>query len=303
MSGKNARRLWFGLLTVLGLAERGVFIPHRYAAHWPRAGERPPYAAAEALFKRREPEFRALLALLERYGEDLMRIGTTTEAAGAAGAAGASGPRWGQSWFPRLDAAAAYALVRSRAPGLILEVGSGHSTRFFARAVADGGLKTRILAIDPAPRAALAGLPLELRRASLQEVLRGDGPSPFEALGPGDVLSIDSSHILQPGSDVDLLLGHVLPALPPGVLVQIHDIFLPEDYPRSWDWRGYNEQLGVLPLLLGGRFEVLFSSRYAVTRMGPEFERSPAARLPLGRPGEREVYESSLWLRTLEAAP
>ena len=292
--GRSGRRLWFGLLTVLGLAERGVFIPHRYAGRWPRAGDRPPYPAAEALFAAHAPAFRAVLALIEDYGEDLLRIGAD---------APAPAPRWGQSWFPRLDAAVAYALIRAHAPGRILEVGSGHSTRFFARAVADGGLASRILAIDPAPRAVLEGLPLELRRASLQEVLGGEGPAPFEALVPGDLLSIDSSHILQPGSDVDMLLGRVLPALPPGALVQVHDIFLPDDYPPSWDWRGYNEQLGVLPLLLGGAFEVIFSSRYAVTRMPDELARGPAARLPLGRAGEGEVFESSLWLRRLGNTP
>ena len=71
-------------------------------------------------------------------------------------------------------------------------------------------------------------------------------------LAPGDVLSIDSSHILMPGTDVDILLNRVLPALPAGVLVHIHDVFLPDDYPPAWSWRGYNEQLGVAALVQGG---------------------------------------------------
>jgi len=62
-------------------------------------------------------------------------------------------PRWDQDWFPRLDAAAAYAIVRKTQPRRIVEVGSGHSTRFLARAVADGKLETEITAIDPQPRA------------------------------------------------------------------------------------------------------------------------------------------------------
>ena len=287
------RRLWFGLLTVLGLAERGYFIPHRYAAK--RGGTRPPYPEIETLFARQEPAFRAMLALLDRYAEDLLRIGEEP----------APQPRWTQDWFPRLDAAAAYALVRAHAPRRILEIGAGHSTRFYARAVADGGLDTRIVAVDPAPRAGLSGLGADLVRTTLQELLTakaegGDG-DPFAALRPGDVLSIDSSHILMPGSDVDLLFGRVLPRLPPGVLVQIHDIFLPDDYPAAWDWRGYNEQLGVLPLLLGGRFEVLFSSRYAVTRMARALGKSVVARLPLGPDGAAGSFESSLWLKTAAA--
>ena len=73
----------------------------------------------------------------------------------------------------------------------------------------------------------------------------------FDGLKAGDVLFIDSSHILMPGSDVDILLNRVLPRLPAGVLVHIHDIFLPFDYPAIWGWRNYNEQQGVVPLLAG----------------------------------------------------
>ena len=288
------RRLWFGLLTVLGLAERGFFIPYRYAANLTASGARPPYPEIETLFACREAAFGTVLALLDRYAEDLLQIGTEP----------APQPRWDQDWFPRLDAAAAYALVRKHKPRRILEIGSGHSTRFYARAVADGGLDTRIVAIDPAPRAGLSGLSVELRRATLQDLLSakaGGGDDPFSALNPGDVLSIDSSHILMPGSDVDILLGRILPGLPPGVLIQIHDIFLPDDYPAEWDWRGYNEQLGVLPLLLGGRFEILFSSRYAVTRMAPALAGSVAMRLPPGPDGAAGTFESSLWLKTAAA--
>ena len=48
-----------------------------------------------------------------------------------------------------------------------------------------------------------------------------------------------------PGSDVDLLLNEVLPQLRPGVLIHLHDIFLPDPYPAGWAWRGYNEQVAV----------------------------------------------------------
>jgi Methyltransferase domain len=271
------RKLWFGLLTVLGLAERGFFIPHRYARTVPRAGRRAPYSAIESLMRAREPAFREALGWLDDYADDLFRIGED------------SGPRWTQSWFPRLDAAIAYALVRRMAPRQVIEVGAGHSTRFLARAVADGGLATRIVAIDPAPRASLAGLPVDWRRTTVQEA----GPGVFAALAPGDILSIDSSHILMPGSDVDTLLGRVLPALPAGVTVHIHDIFLPDDYPAEWDWRGYNEQLGALGLLLGGGWEIVFASHYVATRMADAVAGSAAGRLAL----PADAFESSLWLR------
>ena len=278
------RRLWFGLLTVSGLARRGFFIPSRHADAARPAGARPPYAAAEAHLAEREAEFREALGGLEPYGEDLLRIGSEP----------APAPRWAQSWFPRLDGAMAYALVRRLAPKRIVEVGSGHSTRFLARAVRDGGLDTAITAIDPAPRAAIADLPVTLLHHTVQETVgRGAGSEVFGALSAGDFLMIDSSHVLMPGSDVDLLLGRVVPALPSGAILHLHDIFLPDDYPAAWDWRGYNEQLGVLPLLLGGAWEVLFASHYVATRMAAALEGSVVARLPLAP----EAIESSLWLK------
>ncbi len=278
------RRLWFGLLTVSGLARRGFFIPSRHAAAAQPAGARPPYPAAEARLADCEAGFHEALGWLEAYGADLLRIGSEP----------APAPRWAQGWFPRLDGAMAYVLVRRLAPRRIVEVGSGHSTRFLARAVRDGGLDTAITAIDPAPRAAIADLPVTLLRHTVQDtVARGTGSEAFGALSAGDFLMIDSSHVLMPGSDVDLLLGRVVPALPSGAILHLHDIFLPDDYPVTWDWRGYNEQLGVLPLLLDDAWEVLFASHYVATRMAAALEGSVAARLPLAP----EAIESSLWLK------
>jgi Methyltransferase domain len=273
------RRLWFGLLTVLNFARRGFFIPYRYADRLPGPGARPTYPAAEARLALAETRFRALLDDLSRYQAALDAIGRDAPPA----------PRWTQDWFPRLDAAVAYALVRRERPGRIVEVGSGHSTRFLARAAADEGFTCRITAIDPAPRADLSRLEVELVRSAVPAA--GDGP--FRALQDGDILSIDSSHILMPGSDADHLYGRVLPALPAGVLVQIHDVFLPDDYPAEWDWRGYNEQLAVLQMVLGSDWDVVFASHYVATRMAPAVAASAVGRLPL-EPG---TFESSLWLR------
>jgi hypothetical protein len=106
------------------------------------------------------------------------------------------------------------------------------------------------------------------------------------------MLFIDSSHILMPGTDVDLLLNRILPILPSGALVHFHDIFLPDDYPPDWDWRGYNEQLGVGTLLQGNGFQLLWSSHYAVTRMSAAVTGSVAGKLEK-LAGAREA---SLWL-------
>lgn len=275
-----ARRLWLGLSTLFG-RRRGFFIPYRYARHVSAPGARSTYHAAEQLFA----------ASAERFAAELRAIDDFADALQAIGRQPAPAPRWDQDWFPRLDAAMAYALVRRHRPARIVELGSGHSTRFLARAVADGGLATEILAIDPAPRAAVRGLRVEW----LARTAPGCGLEPFQRLAPGDFLFVDSSHILMPGTDVDFLLGDVLPILPAGVLLHLHDIFLPDDYPASWGWRGYNEQSGVAALL-DGRWEVLFASRYAVTHMADRLRESVIAQLPL-LPG---AFETSLWLRRRE---
>ncbi len=269
----RSRATRFGLLTVLGLARRGFFIPYRYADTVEAAG----YPALEPVFSAAEPAMRAVLAAIETHRVDLPTLEVGPERA-----------RWSQDWFPRLDAAAAYALVRREKPARIVEVGSGHSTRFMARAVADGGLATAITCIDPAPRAAIAAL----RLTHVPSVLAKADHALFATLGPGDVLFIDSSHIAMPGTDVDRLVLDVLPRLPAGVLLHVHDILLPDAYPPAWDWRGYNEQTVVGALLAGGGWDILFASHYAATRLAPEVA-AAVGDLPL----LPSAFETSLWLR------
>ena len=264
-----------GLATILGVRPQGWFIPYRYAAS---AVPPPNYPELEPKFAAAESDFAATLDAIDAFSEDLLRIGNDAPPQ----------PRWTQSWFPRLDAAAAYAMVRTRAPARIVEVGSGHSTRFMARAIKDAGLATKIVAIDPAPRATIAALGIEHVAATVQTASN----TPFEALRPGDVLFVDSSHVLMPGSDVDHLLNRVWPSLPAGVLVHVHDILLPDAYPAAWTWRGYNEQSAVAPLVSSGAARLLFASHYVATRMTERVARSVVARLPL----PDGAFETSLWL-------
>jgi len=264
------RRFALGLPTVLGLKPRGWFIPHRYAPLLPPPGAQPPYPAIERLFEEHANQFAAVLDAVDARAEALESCKAMFE----------------QSWFPSLDAAVAYALVRERKPRHIIEVGSGHSTRLLSKAVGGVG---EILAIDPAPRADIAGLPgVRVKSSTLQAAPDGV----FDSLVQGDVLFIDSSHILMPGSDVDILLNRVLPRLPSGTLIHIHDIFLPFDYPSIWGWRAYNEQQGVVPLLTSGAFRPLFSSVWAERRMADRLAASVIARLP--RPPD--AMPASLWL-------
>lgn len=266
-----------GLQTILGLRRQGFFIPYRYADSL--APQQPLYDGIAAQFAAAENIFLDLLRGADSYAEALLRI--------AEDKASQPAPRFTQSWFPTLDAVAAYTLVRQYAPRRIIEIGSGHSTRFLARAVADSGIPAEIIAIDPQPRAALTGLAVQF----MPTVVQTADPAIFSTLQSGDMLFIDSSHILVPGSDVDCLFNRILPVLPHGVLVHIHDIFMPDDYPADWSWRGYNEQQLVGPLLAGG-FKPLFASHYVQTRLAQAVSGGVVGRLP----HMAEARPASLWM-------
>ena len=138
------------------------------------------------------------------------------------------------------------------------------------------------------PRAKITTLPIRLERKTLQEV----DLDLFDQLEAGDFLCVDSSHILMPGTDVDIVLNRILPALAPGVIVAVHDIFLPFAYPSDWDWRSYNEQNGVGALLQGG-YELVFASHYVVREMAAAWSQASVAELPI----LEGAHECGLWLR------
>jgi hypothetical protein len=197
-----------------------------------------------------------------------------------------SDPLLGRGMFPALDGMAAYAAVRRFAPRRVLEVGSGDSTYFLARGVRDNG-SGAVTCIDPQPRRQVAdlGVTLELRMLSSSDAAAAAD------LQANDILFIDSSHILLPGMDVDIELNRMLPRLRRGVVVHLHDIFLPDDYPANWKVRNYSEQNAMVGWLLGGAFEILWPANYAYTRHRPLVEQALGGICDLSRGG------GSLWLR------
>jgi hypothetical protein len=235
------------------------------------------YPALQPLFEASRPAFGLVLAAIGTYADDLRRIRD-----------GQGPARFDQDWFPRLDAAAAYAIVRREKPQRIVEIGSGHSTRFLAQAVHDGNLATTITCIDPAPRAALRQLKVDHRPVLLQDA----DAQIFESLGAGDILFIDSSHIAMPGTDVDRLFLDVLPRLAGGTLVHIHDVTLPDRYPDAWAWRAYNEQIPIGTLLQGGGYELVFASHFVASTA-----EIPAGSILAELSLSPSAHETSLWLR------
>lgn len=175
--------------------------------------------------------------------------------------------------FSPADARATFALLRHWRPARMVEVGSGFSTLLAAdvnRRFLDGRL--HLTAIEPYPRDFLHALPglAALRVERVQDT----PPDVFAALAAGDVLFIDSSHVLKTGSDLVHLLTRVLPLLASGVRIHLHDVFLPDDYPPQWvidENRSWNEQYALQALLAGNpRYRVLYGTQYALTRLADD---------------------------------
>lgn len=200
----------------------------------------------------------AQLALLKRLGA--FELTPTPSASGAV-----YDPANDQ--FPPHDAALLYAMVRHIRPQRMIEVGSGWSTTVAAAAIGQGALSTQLTSIEPYPRDFLRtmGDVLTLR----EEKVEHTPMSLFGELAAGDVLFIDSSHVVKTGSDVVHLMLHVVPRLAPGVVVHLHDVFLPDDYPQEWVRSGFNwnEQYLLQAYLVDNRrAHVLAANRWLARR-------------------------------------
>jgi predicted O-methyltransferase YrrM len=171
--------------------------------------------------------------------------------------------------FSPFDAWVLEGFLRHLRPLRLAEVGSGFSTLVSARVnreLLDGA--THITCIEPYPRPFLLdGVPGvdELRIEKVQETPL----EVFEALDRDDVLFIDTSHVAKTGSDVVWLYQEVLPRLRPGVVVHIHDIFVPGEYPKDWvlDGRAWNELYVVRAFLaFNSAFRIEFGAQYMLKR-------------------------------------
>ncbi|WP_170570041.1 class I SAM-dependent methyltransferase [Ruegeria atlantica] len=167
-----------------------------------------------------------------------------------------TGYHMGNGYYDSPDAEALYLMIRRFAPKRVIEVGCGNSTRISRQAVIDGGLDTQITAIDPYPRADIAHVVNHFEQKRLEEV----DPSLFQQLEAGDVLFIDSSHVVRMSNDVAHLFCRIIPALKPGVVIHVHDVFLPYEYPKRffYDCPGWGEQYILHALLQSGGYSMLW---------------------------------------------
>ncbi len=139
-------------------------------------------------------------------------------------------------FFETIDAEVAYCMVRHYKPRRMIEIGGGNSTRLSAAAMkcnAEEGHPGKLFCVEPHPdpvlRSGLQGLTRLIERPVQQIPLEF-----FDRLNEGDILFLDSSHVVTVGSDVLYEYLEILPRLRPGVIVHVHDVFLPADYPRQF---------------------------------------------------------------------
>jgi hypothetical protein len=144
------------------------------------------------------------------------------------------------------DAEFLYNMIRHFKPSRIIEVGSGNSTLIARLAIKENrkekpDYRCEQTCIEPFEQPWLEGIGVNVIREKVEVC-----PTPlFRSLRENDILFIDSSHIIRPQGDVLHQYLHLLGLLRPNVIVHVHDIFTPRDYPAEWLLRDrwmWNEQ-------------------------------------------------------------
>src|SRR5580693_4797771 len=179
------------------------------------------------------------------------------------------------------DAEALYCMIRHFKPRTIVEVGCGQSTVVAHFAIEDLKAEDR---------------GVEVKR----ELIEKSDLALFRSLSAGDIVFIDSSHALRPMGDVEFEFLHILPNLPKGVIVQVHDIFSPRDYPAQWlnvERRFWNEQYLLEAFLsFNDEFEIIGSLNHLMHLDLPQFRRA----FPILAERGADPFVGSFWFRRVK---
>ena len=188
-------------------------------------------------------EYKKYLNLLISFKDNIQQIKTSENETDS------TQPAWNNGFLPGLDIVALYSFMKIIGPKLYVEIGSGNSTKVARKAINDFSLSTKIHSIDPFPQAEIDSLADKVIRQPLENL---NDLTFVDELQANDILFIDNSHRSFPNSDVTVCFLELIPKLKPGVIVHIHDIYLPYDYPQFMCERFYNEQYLLASFLLGG---------------------------------------------------
>lgn len=155
-------------------------------------------------------------------------------------------PVWNNGFLPGLDIIGLYTLVAEIKPKRYIEIGSGNSTKVVYKSIKENNLSTEIISIDPKPRVEIDNLVSKVIREPLEKSVLDI----VLELDENDILFIDNSHRILPNSDSMVFFLEIFPRLKKGVIVHLHDIYLPYDYPQFMCDRFYSEQYGLAMYLL-----------------------------------------------------
>jgi len=266
---------------------QNLFLDYKVAFE-PRYGHgKPPHQPLYDLINRHRDNYRNLLSGILAYQPIFERIQDAKIETDP------NQPTWNNTFLPGLDIVGIYGMLAHFRPAQYVEVGSGNSTKVAAKAIREQVLNTRITSIDPYPRTEIDQLAQLIMRQPFENI----DFSFLYALKANDILFIDNSHRVLPNSDATVFFLEVLPRLAPGVIVHIHDIYLPYDYPQFMCDRGYSEQYLLAAFILANpdKYETILPN-YFISQ-DPELSSILA---PLWqRPALRgvETHGGSYWLR------
>lgn len=204
--------------------------------------------------------------------------------------------------FSSVDGEILYCMIRHFKPKKIFELGSGFSTLLSAQAVLknreeNNGQECELVAVNPYPNEILrAGFP------GLSKLISKKGQdiplSDFKKLKINDILFIDASHSLKIGGIVRYIYSEILPRLNRGVIIHVHDVFLPAEYPKEWllkDYKFWNEQYLLQAFLaFNDSFEILWAGSYIHSKHPDKLETAFSSY-------ERdERWPASFWMRKIK---
>jgi hypothetical protein len=203
-----------------------------------------------------------------------------------------------------------FGFVASVRPARVIQIGCGVSTAVILMAAAKAGYKPAVTCVEPYPSTYLKDCEARQLLRLLEKPAQTVEVEVLSELTAGDLLFIDSTHAVKPGSEVNYLIHEVLPRLKPGVWVHFHDVYFPYDYTRdllAGDLLFPQESSLLYAFLANNRRYRLEASLSMIHYAGPQGLR---ALIPKYQPS-RQVdglattaghFPSSAWLRVVGAA-
>lgn len=247
---RQARSLWYAITKPgrIAILDYPVTPSPLYT---PETG---PHKALHQMISRGNEEYKRLVQNSLQHTEAFKKIGVS--------ASDNKMPAWKNGFLPAVDTILLYTILEEFRPKKYLEIGSGNSTKVAAFCREQENLNFSVTCIDPHPRREIQ----EIADSWIDKQIQTVSLDYFRNLEAGDVVFLDGSHVLHPNSDVMWFFMEILPVIPAGVIIHIHDIFLPYDYPQWVCDRFFNEQYMFAACLLNSNnFKIISPNYYLLT--------------------------------------